>query len=151
MASKAYPQVVRDTLDKLTQERNRVLQVIEVANMAEIVVKEFEHLKPDLSISGWLDKSVIVKIKPTKMAEVGEFLRVLAKRGYRIEKVDENPGWGNITYRMKDNRLRVEVDFEMQDGENKDATRMCRYVKVGETREVKEIVTPIYELHCDNE
>ena len=146
--SKAYPEFVQEALAGIDEKRGKVVALIPASLTAQRIVQDFEHLEPSVRLSTWSTPEIVVAIKPKAMSELAEILRVFAKRGYRLKSdgIRNHDFCQEMNYELQGG-IKIEAKFARQDGEEVPA--QCRYVKVGEKKEVKEIITPIYELQCD--
>jgi hypothetical protein len=147
MASKAYPKVIQNKINDIGEERRKALKLIIVAGYAEQLAEEIPELVQGVSVNTWFDEHVSLAVYPKTITELAKFLRRLSKRGHRIKEINDSPSCGTRTYTL-DKSLRVTAHFGTSDGEHN--SKQCRYVKVGETKEVKTITTPIYELQYDD-
>jgi hypothetical protein len=153
----SYPKVIQNKLDDLDAEKKRVLGLCEVAKFAETLEANDPDLVQGLSADYWGDK-LIVRVYPHSITQLAEFLRLLANKDYRIEKISDHPESQMRSYYLK-NSMTVIAHFNIKEdtsdtnedvGGKPTVSKKCRYVKVGEKRETREIVTPQYELQCDD-
>ena len=147
MTIKSYPKVIQKKINDLIEDKRKVMSLITVAGYAEQLSEEMPELVQGISVNLWFDEHISLAVYPKTIAELAKFLRRLAKRGHRIKEISDTPSCGQRTYKL-DNAMRVTAHFGTSDGES--GSKQCRFVKVGEKKEVKTTVTPIYELQCDD-
>jgi hypothetical protein len=146
-----YPQVIAKKLDSLELDKRNVLALSETARFAEDLTKKMPDLIQGVQVT-YFNEKIRLLVYPKTIREVAELLRRLAKHGFRIHNKHENPAAGIKTWELK-NCLEVQATFDLADGaasSEQSEGKRCRFVKVGETRETREIVTPLYELQCDD-
>lgn len=150
-ASKAYPKSIQEILNRLKDQEKKALSLIADAHLVETVAADMPELSPKVS-AGVLfgNKYIKITIRPSSMKEVANFLRVFSKRNKRIDKIDVNPELGSIDYTLKNSNIRIEAFFDQQTEHQGQSDKKCKFIKIGEKREIKEVVTPIYELQCDS-
>ncbi len=153
MTSTAYPKSINRQLESIERDKEKTLQLVQVASFAEKLQQDFPELVQGVAVDILFAHSVTVRVFPKVMSDLAWVLRYVRKAGYRMQKdgIHDHPGSSMRSYHLTNN-MNIIAHFDTtetneQNENEQNKGKHCRYVKVGEKREV--VVKPVYELQCN--